>query len=98
MRRLLLAGLVALGLPAAAAAAPATPDPRFGIGGVVVTPFPARTAQAAGMLLDRAGRSVVIAKTGAMEAGLLRRTPAGGADATPAVAPLGAGTGSRLTE
>jgi uncharacterized delta-60 repeat protein/uncharacterized repeat protein (TIGR01451 family) len=98
MRRLLLVGLVALAAPAAAAAAPATPDPGFGTGGVVVTPFPARTATAAGMLLDQAGRPVVVVKTGAMEAGLLRRSAAGGPDAAPALAVLGAGTDSRLTE
>src|SRR5687768_16159915 len=98
MRRLFLAGLVALAAPAAATAAPATPDPGFGTGGVVVTPFPARTATAAGMLLDQAGRPVVVVKTGAMEAGLLRRTAAGGPDAAPALAGLGAGTDSRLTE
>jgi uncharacterized delta-60 repeat protein/uncharacterized repeat protein (TIGR01451 family) len=95
MRRLLLAALAALAAPAAAAAAPATPDPGFGDGGAVVTSFP---AQAAGMLLDRAGRPVVVAKTGAMEAGLLRRTAAGRRDVDLEGAPLGAGTGSRLTE
>jgi uncharacterized delta-60 repeat protein/uncharacterized repeat protein (TIGR01451 family) len=69
-----------LAVPAAALAAPDTPDPGFGTGGVVVTGFPGRTAQAAGMILDAAGRPVVVAKTGPMELGILRLTPTGAAD------------------
>ena len=75
-----LAGLTAaalLALPGAAAAAPATPDPGFGTAGVVQTDFTGRDSRAAGMLLDSQGRPVVVAKTGAMEVGLMRLTPAG---------------------
>ena len=72
MRIRSLAGWAAaavLAVPAAALAAPATPDPGFGTNGVVVTGFPGRTAAAVGMILDRAGRPVVVAKTGPMELG-----------------------------
>jgi hypothetical protein len=69
-----------LAVPAAALAAPDTPDPGFGTGGVVVTGFPGRTAQAAGMILDAAGRPVVVAKTGPMELGILRLAPTGATD------------------
>jgi uncharacterized delta-60 repeat protein/uncharacterized repeat protein (TIGR01451 family) len=101
MRSRRLAGVLAAGalaVPGAAAAAPATPDPGFGTNGVVVAPFPGRAAVATGMLLDGAGRPVVLAKTGATEAGLLRRAPGGGPDAVPALADLGPGTDSRLGE
>src|SRR4051812_26027328 len=95
-----LAGLTAaalLTLPAAALAAPATPDPGFGTGGTVVTDFTGRDSLAAGMLLDSAGRPVVLAKTGPMELGLMRRAP----DGSPGVATtasLGTGEASLLTD
>ena len=89
-----------LAAPAAALAAPDTPDPGFGSGGAVVTGFPGRSAQAAGMILDRAGRPVVVAKTGTTELGILRLSPSGAAD--PAFASgtrsLPIAADSRLTE
>jgi uncharacterized delta-60 repeat protein/uncharacterized repeat protein (TIGR01451 family) len=69
-----------LAFPAVASGAPDTPDPGFGTGGDVITGFPGRTAQATGMLLDRAGRPVVVAKTGQAELGILRLDPDGGTD------------------
>jgi uncharacterized delta-60 repeat protein/uncharacterized repeat protein (TIGR01451 family) len=91
------AAAVVLAVPAAALAAPDTPDPGFGTGGVVMTGF---AAEAAGMILDRAGRPVVVAKTGEMEFRMLRWGPGGAAD--PPFAPgtrslVGAGE-SQLTE
>jgi uncharacterized delta-60 repeat protein/uncharacterized repeat protein (TIGR01451 family) len=76
-----LAGLTAavlLALPATAHSAPASPDPAFGTGGVVV--MPGFGAQAAGMLLDSAGRPVVIGRTGASEVGFVRLAPNGAQD------------------
>jgi uncharacterized delta-60 repeat protein/uncharacterized repeat protein (TIGR01451 family) len=97
MRRLAgLFAVAALAAPGAALAAPATPDPGFGTGGIVVAPFPARTAQAAGMLLDSGGRPVVVARTAATEVGLLRRAPDGRPDAAPALVDLG--DDAQLTE
>jgi len=91
-----LAGLTAAAVvavaPAAARAAPATPDSGFGGDGVVVTEL-AGGATAAGMLLDAADRPVVVAKTGAMELGLLRRGPDGEPDVA-ATRSLGAGADS----
>ena len=79
-----LAGLTAAVLlvaPAAALAAPAAPDSGFGGGdGVVLTDFSSRDSVAAGMTLDSAGRPVVVAKTGAMELGLMRLAPDGSPD------------------
>ena len=66
-----------LAVPAAALAAPGTPDPGFGANGVVETGLP---AQAATMLLDRGGRPVVVAKTGQREFRILRWGPGGAAD------------------
>jgi uncharacterized delta-60 repeat protein len=96
MRRRLLGGAAAaalLAVPATAAAAPATPSPTFGDGGVVRTGL---QAEAAGMLLDRAGRPVVVAGTGATEVAFLRRTADGAPEAGPTVVELGAD--ARLTE
>ena len=89
-----LAGLTAaalLALPAAAAAAPATPDAGFGSAGVVQTDFPGRDSRAAGMLLDSQGRPVVVAKTGATEVGLMRLAPNGAAGfaTTASLGPVG---------
>ena len=95
-----LAGLTAaalLALPAAALAAPATPDPGFGTDGAVVTDLAGRDPLAAGMLLDSAGRPVVVAKTGAMELGLMRRAP-DGAPGFATTASLGIGEASLLTD
>src|SRR5215217_6226705 len=78
-----LAGLTAAALllvPVAALAAPAAPDPGFGPAGVVVTDVAGKPPLAAGMLLDRSGRAVVVAKTGATELGFMRRLPIGAAD------------------
>jgi len=78
-----LAGWTAAALlaaPAAAHAAPGTPDPGFGAGGLVTTGFPGRSVEAVEMLLDGAGRPVVAAQTGPMELGILRLDPAGAAD------------------
>jgi uncharacterized delta-60 repeat protein/uncharacterized repeat protein (TIGR01451 family) len=72
-----------LTMPAAAVAAPASPDPGYGAGGVV-TGFP---ATAAGMTLDGAGRAV-IAATGVDDARLLRLAPNGATEFS-AVKPLG---------
>jgi uncharacterized delta-60 repeat protein/uncharacterized repeat protein (TIGR01451 family) len=77
-----LAGLTAaalLVLPAAARAAPASPHPGFGSAGVVQTDFAGRDSRAAVMMLDSAGRPVVVAKTTALgtEAGLMRLAPDG---------------------
>ena len=85
MRIRSLAGWAAaavLAVPAAALAAPDTPDPGFGTNGVVVTGFPGRTAAAVGMILDRAGRPVVVAQTGPMELGIRRFGPGGADDPT----------------
>src|SRR5919108_254488 len=93
-----LAGLTAAALLAhvpVALAAPATPDPGFGSDGTVVAEFTGRDAQAAGMLLDRSGRAVVVARTGETEIGLMRRLPNGAADV--ATTDLLAGPGE-LTE
>jgi uncharacterized delta-60 repeat protein/uncharacterized repeat protein (TIGR01451 family) len=96
-----LAGLTAaalLTLPAAPAlGAPATPDPGFGTGGAVVTDFTGRDSVATGMLLDSAHRPVVVAKTGTMELGLMRRTP-DGAPGFATTASLGTGEASLLTD
>jgi len=95
-----LAGLTAAALllvPVAALAAPAAPDPGFGTAGVVVTDVAGKPPLAAGMLLDRSGRAVVVAKTGATELGFMRRLPNGAADVA-ATRPLGAGVDSQLTE
>lgn len=69
-----------LALPAASSAAPDAPDSGFGTGGSVVTGFPGRTAQAAGMILDGAGRPVVVAQTGSTELGILRLGSTGAPD------------------
>ena len=96
-----LAGLAAAALlvvPCTALAAPAAPDGGFGEGdGVVLTDFAGRDSQAAGMTLDSAGRPVVVAKTGAMELGLMRLAPDGAPDfATTTL--LGPGADSLLTD
>ena len=62
-----------------------------------MTDFTGRDSLAAGMLLDSAGRPVVLAKTGPMELGLMRRAP----DGSPGVATtasLGTGEASLLTD
>ena len=85
-----LAGLTAAALiafPAAALAAPDTPDPNFGTGGTVVTNFTGTIPAGAGMTLDRAERAVVAAMTGPMELGLMRLLPDGRPD--PAFHPAG---------
>ncbi len=76
-----------LAVPATALAAPDTPDPAFGTGGTVVTNFAGSVPAAAGMTLDGAGRAVVVAKTGAMELGVMRLLPSGAPD--PAFHPAG---------
>lgn len=83
-----LAGLTAAALlfllPGAALAMPAAPDGGFGSGGLVLTDFPGRDSQAAGMILDSAARPVVAARTAANEVGLLRLSPDGAPElATP---------------
>jgi uncharacterized delta-60 repeat protein/uncharacterized repeat protein (TIGR01451 family) len=89
----------ALAAPAAASAAPDTPDPGFGVDGVVRTGFPGRVAQAAGMILDRAGRPVVVAKTESTELGILRLGPDGALEpGFLGTRPLGVGVDSQLTE
>ncbi len=103
MRIRSLAGWAAaavLAVPAAALAAPDTPDPGFGTNGVVVTGFPGRTAAAVGMILDRAGRPVVVAQTGPMELGIRRFGPGGADDPTFAAGlrSLGVAGDSRLAE
>ncbi|MGI8779753.1 MAG: hypothetical protein ACR2L8_06225, partial [Solirubrobacteraceae bacterium] len=78
-----LAGWTAAALiavPATALAAPDTPDPAFGTGGTVLTNFTGRTPAAAGMTLDRAGRIVLVAKTGPAELGVMRLAPDGTPD------------------
>jgi uncharacterized delta-60 repeat protein/uncharacterized repeat protein (TIGR01451 family) len=93
-----LAVVAVLAAPAAAHAAPGTPDPGFGAGGMVVSGA-LGTVEAAGMILDRAGRPVVVAKTGPMEVGILRLDPAGVLDAPfSGTRPLGVAGDSRLVE
>jgi uncharacterized delta-60 repeat protein/uncharacterized repeat protein (TIGR01451 family) len=95
-----LAGLTAaalLAMPAAALAAPASPDPGFGSGGVAQPAFPGAVPSAVGMELDAAGRAVIAARTGPMQAGLMRLAP-GGAPEFAKVDSLGAGADARLTE
>jgi uncharacterized delta-60 repeat protein/uncharacterized repeat protein (TIGR01451 family) len=88
------AAAASLALPAAAHAAPDTPDPGFGTGGDVVTSFGA-PAQATGMILDSAGRPVVVARTGTAQAGIMQLSP----DGTPGVPRLRTlGAASQLTE
>src|SRR5215213_1846907 len=96
-----LAGLTAAALlatPAAALAAPASPDPGYGSGGIAQPAFPTGTPEAVGMTLDGTGRAVIAAKLGDATAGLMRLGPAGAVEfAEPA--PLGTGvTDSQLTE
>jgi uncharacterized delta-60 repeat protein/uncharacterized repeat protein (TIGR01451 family) len=92
------AAAAALAFPAAALAAPDTPDPGFGAGGVVVTEFPGRTAQAAGMVLDGAERPVIVAKTAPMELGILRLGPGGAPDPSFSSATRALAGESQLTE
>src|SRR5215207_887466 len=95
-----LAGLTAaalLVLPAAATAAPATPDPGFGSGGVVVTDV-AGAATAAAMMLDSAGRPVVVARTGPTKVGFLRRLPNGAAELATSTVLGGEGEFTAVTE
>src|SRR5262245_20621225 len=86
---------VALALPAAAHAAPASLDAGFGTGGNAVTGWPGRAPASAGMTLDDDGSAVFAASTGPMEAGLLRLAPGGTTDVA-TLRPLGPGSGSGI--
>jgi uncharacterized delta-60 repeat protein/uncharacterized repeat protein (TIGR01451 family) len=70
----------ALALPAAAQAAPATPDTTFGPGGVVATTALGPAAGPPAMALDAAGRVVLAARADASLTGLVRIAPDGTAD------------------
>lgn len=76
MRIRALAVTAVLMLPGSAAAAPATPDATY----APTAGFAGRTATAAAVLVDGAGRAVVAARTGPAEAGLLRAGANGGLD------------------
>src|ERR687883_114908 len=96
----LLAGLTAaalLLLSARAVAAPSAPDPAFGTGGAVLTKLGGKSVLSAAMLLDRGGRPVLVAKTGATELGFMRRLPNGGEE-LPATTRALPGVDSQLTE
>jgi uncharacterized delta-60 repeat protein/uncharacterized repeat protein (TIGR01451 family) len=91
------AAAMLLALPAAAHAAPDSPDPGFGSGGTVLTGIAGATPQSTTMMLDGAGRPVVAAKTGATQLGFLRRAPNGAADVAITTS-LGTGSDSLPTD